>query len=55
MTNNGCKPYLSAVLDIDKDNIYEMVVSCGKYSTDKPVDMLYKLTDEEFKIIISNQ
>ena len=54
-SNNGCKPYLSAVVDVDEDNIYEMVVSCGKYSTDKPADMLYKLTEEGFKIIISNQ
>ena len=54
-SNNGCKPYLSAVIDMDKDNKYEMIVSCGKYSTDKPADMLYKLTDEGFKIIISNQ
>ncbi len=53
--NNGCKPYLSAVMDIDQDNIYEMVISCGKYSVAKPVDMLYKLTDEGFKILISNQ
>lgn len=54
-TNNGCKPYLNAVLDIDQDNKYEMIISCGRYSTDKPADMLYKLTDEGFKILISNQ
>lgn len=54
-SNNGCKPYLSAVLDVDQDNKYEMVISCGKYSTDTPSDMLYKLTDEGFKILISNQ
>lgn len=54
-STNGCKPYLSAVLDINQDNLYEMVISCGKYSTDKPADMLYHLTDEGFKIIISNQ
>ena len=50
-SNNGCKPYLSAVIDMDEDNTYEMVISCGKYSTDKPADMLYKLTEEGFKII----
>lgn len=54
-STNGCKPYLSAVLDINQDNLYEMVISCGKYSTDKPADMLYHLTEEGFKIIISNQ
>lgn len=52
---NGCKPYLSAVLDVDNDNTYELVVSCGRYSIQKPVDMLYKLTDNGFKILISNQ
>lgn len=52
---NGCKPYLSAVMDIDNDNTYELVVSCGRYSVSKPVDMLYKFTGTEFKILISNQ
>ena len=54
-TYNGCKPYLSAVLDIDQDKQYELVISCGKYSTNKPVDMLYKLENEKFEILISNQ
>lgn len=53
--NNGCKPYLSAVMDIDQDSTYEIVVSCGRYSVSKPVDMLYKFTEEEFEILISNQ
>lgn len=53
--NNGCKPYLNAVIDYDQDNNYEMIISCGRYSANKPVDMLYKLTDEEFNIVISNQ
>lgn len=52
---NGCKPYISAVLDIDNDNTSELVVSCGRYSTYKPIDMLYKFTDQGFKILISNQ
>lgn len=52
---NGCRPYLTAVFDIDNDEIYEMVISCGRYSIQKPVDMLYKLTDKGFKIVISNQ
>ncbi len=54
-TNNGCKPYLSAIIDVDQDNTYELVISCGKYSVEKPIDMLYKLTDDGFKILISNQ
>lgn len=52
---NGCKPYLSAVIDIDEDNTYELVVSCGKYSVSKPLDMLYKFNGTDFKILISNQ
>lgn len=52
---NGCKPYLSAIMDIDNDNIYELVVSCGRYSVNKPVDMLYKFNGNEFKILITNQ
>lgn len=52
---NGCKPYLSAVIDLDEDNKYEIVVSCGRFSMEKPIDMLYKLTDNGFEILISNQ
>ena len=53
--NNGCKPYLSAVLDIDHDDNYELVITCAEYSVMKPTVMLYKLIDEEFKILISNK
>lgn len=52
---NGCKPYLSAVLDIDEDNIYEMVISCGRFSIQEPIDMLYKLSKNGFEMLISNQ
>lgn len=54
-TNNGCKPYLNSFIDVDNDNKYEVIVSCGRYSVEKSVEMLYKLTDEGFKILISNQ
>ena len=53
--NNGCKPYLSAVIDIDHDNNYELAITCAEYSIMKPTVMLYKLVDEEFKILISNK
>lgn len=52
---NGCKPYLKGVMDVDNDSVYELIISCGKYSVEKPIDMLYKLTDDGFKILISNQ
>ena len=53
--NNGCKPYLSAVLDVDHDKNYELVITCAEYSVIKPTVMLYKLVDDEFKILISNK
>ena len=53
--NNGCKPYLSAVLDIDHDDNYELAITCAEYSVMKPTVMLYKLVDDEFKILISNK
>jgi len=52
---NGCKPFIRTFLDIDEDNIHEVIVSCGKYSIQKPEDMLFQLSDKEFKLLISNQ
>lgn len=52
---NGCKPYFRTFIDIDGDNNYEFVLSCGSYSTSEATDMLYHFVDGEFKIIISNQ
>lgn len=52
---NGCKPYINYVLDTNNDNKNEIILSCGKYSDQKTVDMLYKYTEGEFKIAISNQ
>ena len=52
---NGCKPYFQSFLDIDQDEKYEFILSCGYYSNARRSDMLYRLTDDEgFKIIISN-
>lgn len=53
--NNGCKPYLSAIIDVDNDSTYELAISCAEYSIARPTTMLYKLTEEGFKILISNQ
>lgn len=53
---NGCKPILRSFLDIDQDNQYELILSCGYYSNSRRSDMLYRFTDDrEFKILISNQ
>jgi len=52
---NGCKPFVKNVLDVDNDNIYEMILGCGRYSVSEEVDMLYKFIDDSFKIVISNQ
>lgn len=52
---NACKPFIRTFLDIDEDNKYEVVVSCAKYSIQKPEDMLYQLTDKGMKLLISNQ
>ena len=52
---NGCKPYLSAIIDVNEDNRYEFILSCSRYSVETPIDMLYQFKDNEFKIIVSNQ
>lgn len=54
-TNNGCKPYFNHFLDLTNDGIDELILSCGKYSENGTVDMLYHQEDNEFKILISNQ
>lgn len=52
---NGCKPYYNSFMDVNNDGVYEIILSCGKYSASEQVDMLYNYTDKGFKIIISNQ
>jgi hypothetical protein len=52
---NGCKPFFTSFLDIDSDNTYEFILSCGRYSISEQVNMLYKYEDNSFKIAISNQ
>lgn len=52
---DGCKPYYNAFLDVNNDNIYELILSCGKYSSEKQIDMLYQYIENGFKIVISNQ
>lgn len=52
---SNCKPFIRTVFDIDDDDTHEVLVTCAKYSVQKPEDMLYQLTDEGFKLVISNQ
>ena len=52
---NGCKPFFTSFLDVNNDNTYEFVLSCGRYSIEEQVDMLYQFEDGAFKIIISSQ
>lgn len=53
--NNGCRPYFNYFLDLTNDGIDEIILSCGQYSTNGTIDMLYKFEETEFKIQISNQ
>lgn len=52
---NGCKPYFQSFVDVDDDNLYEFILSCGYYANSGQSDMLYYFDDGEFKIMISNQ
>ena len=38
----------------NNDDIYEFILSCGKYSIEEEVNMLYQLDNDNFKILISN-
>lgn len=52
---NGCKPYFNSFLDTNNDGVYEFILSCGRYSNQQTIDMLYEFSEEGFKILISNQ
>lgn len=52
---NGTKPFINSIIDIDNDNEYEILLTCAKYSTEQPINILYKFVDNDFKILISNQ
>lgn len=52
---NGCKPYFHTFLDLDEDNTYEMILSCGRYSVDEPLNMLFQFRNGEFKNIVSSE
>lgn len=52
---DGCKPYYNTFLDVNNDGVYEFILTCGKYSKQGQIDMLYQWVDNKFKIVISNQ
>ena len=52
---NACKPFYQAFIDTNNDNVHEVILSCGKFSADEQIDMLYQFINGEFKILISNQ
>ena len=52
---NGCKPYINDIIDVNDDDKYEIILTCAKYSVETPIDMLYTFTNNDFRIIISNQ
>lgn len=52
---NGCKPYINLIADVDNDKQNELILTCARYSNQIPIQMLYELEDDTFKIVISNQ
>ena len=52
---DSCKPYYNVFLDVNNDNQYEFILSCGKYSNQEQIDILYQFVENQFKILISNQ
>ena len=52
---NGCKPFYHSFIDTNDDNVYEIILSCGQYSVEEQIDMLYQFINGEFKLLISNQ
>ena len=52
---NGCKPFFNSILDTNNDGVYEIILSCGRYSVSEQIDMLFSFDNNAFKILISNQ
>ena len=52
---NGCKPFFTSFLDVNQDNTYEFILSCGRYSVSEQIDMLYQYKNNAFKILISSE
>ena len=52
---NGCKPFYNTFIDTNIDGVYEVILSCGQYSAEEQIDMLYQFSEGEFKLLVSNQ
>lgn len=52
---NSCKPFYNSFIDTNNDGVFEVVLSCGKYSNLGQTDMLYGFNDNSFKMLISNE
>lgn len=50
--NNGTKPYINSILDVDDDGQYEIIVTLAQYSNLPQDNRLYKFTKDSFKQII---
>lgn len=51
----ACKPFFTSFLDADNDQNYELIFSCGRYSVEEQLDVLYEFSKESFKKVISNE
>ena len=51
---NACKPFFTSFLDVDSNEQYEVIFSCGKYSMEEQVNTLYQFSENTFKVLISN-
>ena len=51
---DGCKPYVSNIIDIDSDNSYEIILNCSDYSTGQTISKLYKFKRNKFELIVSS-
>lgn len=52
---SGCSPEFLGFLDTNEDDTDEIILGCHRYSNLGRIDMLYTFTDNNFKIVISNQ
>lgn len=52
---NGCKPYINMVMDLDNDKKHEIILSCGYYSIQNRYDMMYSFKDNAFKLLVDNK
>ncbi len=52
---NALKPYIHSILDADGDGSYEILLTCSRYSIEKPIYTLYKFDNQKFKKLASDE